>query len=408
MAGGTRTLGEALSALWSNKVRSALMVISIAIGVAALTAVICIGQGTAESVVAKASKHGNDMIMVRPGGEKQVFMADKDTTKVSLSTDDTEAIGASLANVRRVASTQNEREWDVAYGGQSIKQRIFGVTSEWAAIRRKAGCIFGDSITEEDMQGASRVCVLGPRTAETLFGDENPVGEEILIGEDYFEVKGVFKSVGASAGGKDDWDFRVVVPLATATKRMFGRTHLEQIIIQVEDPDKVAETAEEIRALLRERHGIGPGEADDFFVREPEDVKEAALEIATEMSGLKLFTSGIALFIGGIVIMSIMLLSVSRRTREIGLRRAVGARKRDILGQFLAESLCVTLMGCAVGLACGVAAAYLLSETPPKVTWVPLVVAVASCSLVALLFGLYPALKAAEVDPVVALRSAEM
>jgi putative ABC transport system permease protein len=348
------------------------------------------------------------MIMVRPGGEKQVFMADKDTTKVSLSTDDTEAIGASIPNVLRVASTQNERNWDVAYGGQSIKQRIFGVTSEWAAIRRKAGCIFGDSIREEDMQGASRVCVLASRTAETLFGDENPVGEEILIGEDHFKVKGVFKSVGASAGAKDDWDFRVVVPLSTATKRMFGRAHLEQIIIQVEDPDKVAQTAEDVRALLRERHGIGPGEDDDFYVREPEHVKEAAMEIATEMSGLKLFTSAIALVIGGIVIMSIMLLSVSRRTREIGLRRAVGARKRDILGQFLAESLCVTLLGCVVGLAGGVAAAYLLSETPPKVTWVPIVVAVASCSLVALVFGLYPALKAAKVDPVVALRSAEM
>ena len=407
MAGVTTTLGEALAALWSNKLRSALMVISIAIGVAALTAVICIGQGTAEAVVAKASKHGNDMIMVRPGGEKQVFMAEKDTTKVSLSTEDTEAIGASIPNVLRMASTQNERNWDVAYGGQSIKQRIFGVTSQWAAIRRKAGCIFGDSITEEDMQGASRVCVLGSRTAETLFGDEDPVGEEILIGEDHFEVKGVFKPVGASAG-KSDWDFRVIVPLSTATKRIFGRTHLEQIIIQVEDPDRVAETAEEIRALLRERHGIDPGEGDDFYVREPEDVKEAALEIATEMSGLKLFTSGIALVSGGIVIMSIMLLSVSRRTREIGLRRAVGARKRDILGQFLAESLCVTLLGCVVGLAAGVGAAYLLSATPPTVTWVPVVVAVASCSLVALVFGLYPALKAADVDPVVALRSAEM
>jgi ABC-type antimicrobial peptide transport system permease subunit len=347
------------------------------------------------------------MIMVRPGGEKQVFMAEKDTTKVSLSTEDTEAIGASIPNVLRVASTQNERNWNVAYGGQSIKQRVFGVTSQWADIRRSAGCTYGTSISEEDVQAARRVCVLGSQTAKTLFGDEDPVGEEILIGEDHFEVKGVFKPVGASAG-RSDWDFRVIVPLSTATKRMFGRTHLEQIIIQVDDPDKVAQTAEDIRVLLRERHGIGPGDADDFFVREPEDVKQAALEIATEMSGLKLLTSGIALVIGGIVIMSIMLLSVSRRTREIGLRRAVGARKRDILGQFLAESLCVTLMGCVVGLAGGVAAAYLLSETPPKVTWVPVVVAVASCSLVALVFGLYPALKAADVDPVVALRSAEM
>jgi len=406
MARRTKIIREACVALLSHKLRSFLMMISIVIGIASLTAVICIGQGTREEIMGRVGKHGLDMIMVRPGGTKQVFMPEKDRAIVSLTPEDTEAIEGSLANIRRIASVQNERNWDVSYKDKTVKQRIFGVTSEWANIRRSDGIFAGRAISDDDVQRVSRVGVLGWITAQELFGDENPVGATIRVGDNPFEVIGVFPEIGAAAG-KDDWDFRVVVPISTSTKRLFGRTYLEQIVIQVQDREKLHETAEQVRALLRERHGIAPGAPDDFFVREPKDIAEAALSTSKTLNNLLLATSGIALLIGGIVIMNIMLLSVSERVREIGLRRALGARKRDILAQFLAESLGVTLAGGVVGIVCGVAASILLAEHV-KITGASLVVSIVSCSAVALLFGLYPARKAAAVDPVVAMREAKM
>ena len=410
MARRTKIVREACVALLSNKLRSLLMMISIVIGIASLTAVICIGQGTRDEIMGRVGKHGLDMIMVRPGGTKQVGMPEKDRAIVSLTTEDTEAIEGSLANIRRIASVQNERNWDVSHKGKTVKQRIFGVTSEWANIRRSDGISAGRAISDDDVQRLSRVGVLGWTTAQELFGHENPVGATIQVGDNPFEVIGVFPEIGAAAI-KDDWDFRVVVPILTSTKRLFGRTHLEQIVIQVQDRGnenkKLHETAEQVRALLRERHGIAPGGPDDFFVREPKHIAKAALSTSKTLNNLLLATSGIALLIGGIVIMNIMLLSVSQRVREIGLRRALGARKRDILAQFLAESLGVTLAGGVVGIVCGVAASMLLAEHV-RITGVSLAVSIVSCSAVALLFGLYPARKAAAVDPVVAMREAKM
>ena len=204
--------------------------------------------------------------------------------------------------------------------------------------------------------------------------------------------------------GSTDWDFRIVIPLTTAAKRLFGRLYLEQIIVQVSSIEQLAATAEDIRGLLRQRHGIAPGAPDDFFVREPEDVEEAALDTSDTLSNLLLATSAIALLVGGLVIMNIMLLSVSERVQEIGLRRASGARQRDILAQFLIETLIVTLAGGVVGLIVGVVASSLLSDLV-KIGWSPILVALVACAAVAMLSGIYPARKAAAVDPIVALRS---
>jgi len=402
----TKIVHEACAALLSHKLRSFLMMIAIVIGIASLTAVICIGQGTRDEIMGRVGKHGNDMIMVRPGGTKQVFAPDKDRALVSLSPEDTEAIEASLSNIRRISSVQNERNWDVSYQDKTVKQRIFGVEPAWAEIRRSDGLHLGKPMSEDDVQRASRVGILGWITWKELFGDEDPVGATIRVGDNPFEVIGVFPELGAAAG-KDDWDFRVVVPKSTSTKRLFGRTHLEQIVIQVQDPEKLHETAEQVRAVLRENHGLADGDPDDFFVREPKHIADAALSTSKTLNNLLYATSGIALLIGGIVIMNIMLLSVSERAREIGLRRALGARRRDILGQFLTEALAVTLAGGVLGIVCGVAASILLAEHV-KITGVSLAVSIVSCSAVALLFGLYPARKAAAVDPVVAMREAKI
>ena len=400
----TRIVREAYLALVSNRLRSMLMMLSIVIGVGTLAAVMFIGQGTREHALELVARHGLDMIMVRPGGTEQIFAPETDRTVVALSTEDTEAVASSIVNVQRTSSVQNERDWDVVYGDQTIRQRIFAVEPEWAAVRRRGGFRYGEMFSEANLLRADRVCVLGSMTAETLFGDENPVGQTVRIGNDPYQVVGVFNTIGTSSAGSTDWDFRIVIPLTTAAKRLFGRLYLEQIIVQVSSIEQLVATAEEIRGLLRQRHGIAPGAPDDFFVREPEDVEEAALDTSDTLSNLLLATSAIALLVGGLVIMNIMLLSVSERVQEIGLRRASGARQGDILAQFLIETLIVTLAGGVVGLIVGVAAASLLSDLV-KIGWSPILVALVACAAVAMLSGIYPARKAAAVDPIVALRS---
>lgn len=405
MSRQTKTIREAYIALASNRLRSLLMMIAIAIGVGSLTAVMTIGQGTRDHILELIARHGLDMIMVRPGGTEQIFAPETDRTVVALTMDDTEAIARSIPNVLRTSSVQNERDWDVVFGDQTIRQRIFAVEPGWAAVRRRGGFRYGEMFTEEDLQRAERLAVLGSVTSETLFGDENPVGRTIRIGNDPYRVVGVFNTIGTSAAGSEDWDFRIVIPFRTGMRRLFGRPYLEQIIVQVRDIDELADTAEEMRGLLRQQHGIASGAPDDFFVREPEDVEEAAFSTSDTLNNLLIATSAIALLVGGLIIMNVMLVSVSERVQEIGLRRAAGARQRDIVSQFLTEALLITLAGGAVGVLVGVAASLLLSEFA-ELTWLPFVIALVSSCAVALVFGVYPARKAAAVDPIVSLRNA--
>jgi ABC-type antimicrobial peptide transport system permease subunit len=220
-------------------------------------------------------------------------------------------------------------------------------------------------------------------------------------------VKGVFIDLGTDAAGIDDWDDRIVVPLTTSARRLFNRPYLEQIVFRVTDVQRVPETAQRVRDLLAVRHAIGPGQPPDFFVREPEDVEGAALEASSTLSGLLLAISLVALVAGGLVIMNLMLASVSQRSREIGLRRAMGARASDISRQFLLESLFVALAGGAVGVIVGTAGAAALGTAgvaSSRITWVPFAVALAACVAIGLIFGIQPARKAARVDPAAALR----
>ena len=400
---------EACASLLANRLRTSLMMLGLVIGVASLTAVICIGQGTRAKVMKTVAKQGWDLIMVRAGSAKQVFAPTTDRTIASLVEADAQAIEAELGNVRYVSSVQNQRGWETIYGDKSVKTRIFGVGPTWHHIRHRP-VERGEFLSQADFVSMSKVAILGYRTAKTLFGDANPVGQTIRIGSEAFQVKGVFEEAGVSPGG-DDWDDRVVIPFTTSSKRLFGRLYLEQIVIQVCDPRKLPQTAERIRQLLRERHQIHAGAEDDFFVREPEDVKEAALKTSSTLTTLLLVTSGIALLVGGIVIMNLMLISVSQRIPEIGLRRTVGARQKDILGQFLLEALGVALVGGLLGAVAGAGIASFLAwcgVAVSQITWIPFVIALGTCGSVAVVFGLYPARKAARVDPVVALREKRM
>jgi len=404
-----RLLRQAGDSLLSNRLRSFLMMLGLIIGIASLTAVICIGQGTRAQVMDMVAKQGWDLIMIRAGSAKQVFAPTTDRTVASLMEADAQAIEAGLDNIRYISAVQNQRGWEVIYGGQSVKTRIFGVGPTWHYIRRRP-VERGEFLTQADLVNMSRVAILGFRTAKMLFGAADPVGQTIRIGNEAFQVKGVFVEAGITPGG-DDWDDRIVIPFTTSSKRLFGRLYLEQIVVQVRDARKLPQTAEQIHKLLRERHQIRAGAEDDFFVREPVDVKEAALATSSTLTTLLIVISCISMLVGGVVIMNLMLISVSQRVHEIGLRLTVGARPRDILGQFLLESLCIALAGGLLGAAGGAGIATLLAWTGvavSKITWIPFAVSILSCSLVAVVFGLYPAHKASRLDPVAALREKRM
>lgn len=396
-----RLAREAWISLWSHPMRAIFMALGVAVGVAALSAVVSISQGARTRILGIVAKHGLDMLMVRPGGERQVLASGVDRNLSSLSEEDASAIESRLRNIELVALVQNQRGWEVVYGENAFKTRVFGVTPKWELIRRR-GILKGEGIADEDVATAAKVVVLGYNVWKDLFGDADPVGQTVRLGNDPYKVKGVYVEMGVSAGG-DQWDDRAVLPWTTTAKKLFGRTYLEQIVIRVRDVARIQETKMDIESLLRERRGLGAGAPADFFVREPGDVEAVATTASRTVETTLLAVAGVALLAGGIVIMNVMLLSVSQRVREIGLRRAVGARRGEITAQFLLESLIVILVGGAAGVACGLGAAPLLSPDH-AVSWVPFAAAFGSCAAVVILFGVYPAVKAARVDPVAALR----
>jgi putative ABC transport system permease protein len=406
MSRSQRIAREVLVSLSAQRQRVFLMMLGLAVGVAVLSAVIVIGQGTRERIMGLVERHGLDMVMVRAGGDVQVFAPQADRGLASLVESDAAAIATEVPYVQRVSGVQNGRGISVVYEDRSVVTRGFGVGPDWLEIRRWA-LAEGEFLSESDMAAMSRVVMLGLKVAEALFPEGGALGRTVRVNNDPYVVKGVFGYMGTDAAGLDDWDDRIVVPLTTSARRLLNRPYLEQIILRVDNPQRVPETAERIRELLAVRHGIAPGQPDDFFVREPEDVEGAAMETASTLSALLLATSVVSLLVGGLVIMNLMLASVAQRAREIGLRRAMGARGSDIARQFLFESLFVSIGGGAVGVAVGVAVAVALGAAgvaSSNVTWVPFAVALLACVVVGLVFGIHPARKAAHVDPVVSLR----
>jgi ABC-type antimicrobial peptide transport system permease subunit len=254
------------------------------------------------------------------------------------------------------------------------------------------------------MTSMARVAILGDTVAKALFPEGGAVGRTIRVENEPYVVKGVFTLVGSTS--EEDFDDRIVIPMTTSARRLLNRPFLEQIVMRVKDTNLIPETAERVRALLRVRHNIGQGRPDDFFVREPQAVADAAFRTPKILFSLMAGISVVALIGGGLVIMNLMLIAVSQRTREIGLRRAIGARAGDITQQFLLESLFVALMGGVVGVALGLIVAWGLDAVGlvvSRITWVPFVAAVAACTVVGLAFGVQPARKAAHLDPAASL-----
>ncbi len=400
------TVRVSLKGLTGNRLRTFFMMLGVLIGIMALTVIVSVGQGAKAQVMQKMENlSAFGAVMVVPGGGMTRGLGSVDSVPATLTAEDAQAIQAEVPNVQDVALVQSKQGLSIKFGGQSTTTMVWGVTPNYPAIR-PTPVARGDFFGPEEQSSQARVAVLGQDTAAALFGDADPLEQTIRIENVPFKVIGLQKRMGASPGG-GNLDDRILIPQATAARRLFNLTNMTQLVIQIKGRDQVPGAAEQVKQLLRERHHIAPGMPDDFGVR----IAEQMLGVLTGTSQtLTLFLSIVAalsLLVGGFIVMNIMLISVSERTKEIGLRRAVGARRRDILVQFVLEAGVVTAAGGLVGVLLGVAGAMVASRLmgwPPAISWPAIVGAVIFAGIVGLIFGVQPARKAAALHPVEALR----
>ena len=407
----TILLREARRALGANKVRTFLTMLGVMVGITALTIIVAVGQGSKAQVTGRLSKlWGTNPIMVTAsaGGKNagpHMGMG-VGVGSQTLTYEDMEAIRKEVPNVRTTSPGLLKGDVQVKYRQQSETTEVFGVTPEFREYR-SWDVDGGEFISDEDVRGLARVVLLGQTVAREIFGDADPVGETVRIENVAFRVKGVMAKKGASPEG-GDLDDRVTIPITTFARRLYNVTYLSNIVVQLQDVTRMPETAAAVTKLLRERHHIVPPKQDDFGVRTPEGMVKVFAGTTQTLTLFLGIVSAIALLVGGLVIMNIMLVSVGERTREIGLRRALGARRRDILTQFLTEAVVVSISGGVVGLVLGVIGVWLLcasGKTPAVISWQAVGLSVVFSVVVGILFGVYPARRAAWLSPVEALRS---
>jgi len=390
----------------SNKFRVFIMMLGIAVGVASLTMVICVSKGAYEEVMDTVNRQGPDLLQVRPGTDKHTGLPSGSREVVSLIEEDADAIFQHVGNIRAVSPVKDRKEIEVKYEDKFTLTRVFGVNPVWSEIR-DFGPLRGEFISDEDVSFSARVCLIGQTVKRNLFADKDPIGETIRIKDVPFTVKGELQWKGISAEGRDR-DDRIITPFTTYTRRLFRDIHLTQIVITVEDPDKMSKTVEDVRTLLRERHKIAPGEPDDFAMRTPQDLISLASEASRSLINLLTGIAAVSLLVAGIVITNIMLASISSRKNEIGIRRAFGAKKGDILNHFVMECFLIAIMGGIFGTILGYGGSITLSVlkvAASKITLLALAASIVSCAVIALVFGIYPAKKAANQNPVDALRA---
>jgi putative ABC transport system permease protein len=319
---------------------------------------------------------------------------------------DARAIEGEISDIGKVSVVQAQRGINLVYEDRSAVTRVFGVDPGFSEIRYRP-VSQGEFIDDADVASMARVAVLGDKVAKALFPDGDAVGKVIRVENDPYTVKGVFREIGQAANGEEDQDDRLVIPYTTSARRLLNRPYVEQIVINVPILDNIPMVAERIRTLLRGRHAIGSGEADDFFVREPDAVVDAAMQRPAMLFALMTAISVVALIAGGLVIMNLMLIAIAQRSKEIGLRRAIGARAADISRQFLMESVFIALAGGVLGVVVGLMAATgldLAGMAVSRITWLPIAIGFLACTAVGIAFGVQPARKAAHIDPATTLR----
>jgi len=391
-----------------NRLRTFLMMLGVMIGICSLTILDSVGENTRRETMKRFKNMIGtfDTVIIRPGAGKTRGMVSLTNVPPALKFDDAQALAQEIPEVRQVALLQNAFDIDVKYKDRSASPAIFGVSANWLDLRGDE-LASGDFISPDDIQSLARVAVLGSNVAPELFASDDPLGKTIRIGDVPFQVKGVLQSRGAGPGGAS-LDDLVLIPVTTASKRLFNRDFLTMVIAQLRDPVKSEAAIAKITALLRQRHHIAASALDDFTLTSPQAVMAQVTQMGSILSTILKGIAAIAMFIGGAVIMSLMLISVSERRKEIGLRRSVGARRRDILLQFILEASLVSTFGGVIGVALGLAGTNLVARMqhlPPIFVWQSLEWTTALSTGLGLVFGIYPAWRAAQVDPVKALRT---
>jgi putative ABC transport system permease protein len=394
----------ALRALARNKLRTALTMLGIIIGVAAVICTVAIGQGASERVQEAIRNLGSNLVWVEAGNRNVSGVRTGTRGTKSLTAADARAIKQQVPLITLV-SPQVDTGVQVVYGNQNWSTQVRGVSPEYITIRRwqiERGTMF----TENEVEGADDVCVLGATVARFLFPDEDPIGKSIRVKNLPCRVIGVFAAKGQSATGQDQDDM-FLMPWTAVQRKVMGITWLDDIMLSAASEDAIAPAEEQIMSLLRERHHIRQGEDEDFNLRHPVEIAQAVADSARVMKLLLVSIASVSLAVGGIGIMNIMLVSVTERTREIGVRLAVGATERDVRMQFLSEAVLLSLLGGSVGIVLGMAGSVLVSSILGWVTRVSadaVVVAVLFSVGVGIFFGYYPAYKASQLDPIEALR----
>nr|WP_196242104.1 ABC transporter permease [Azospirillum oleiclasticum] len=389
--------------------RTALTMLGIVIGVAAVIAMVAVGTGAREQVLRQIASLGGNLILVGQGSVVRGGVRLGAGSAATLVEEDAAAIAREVPGA--VIATPLVRWWlQVVAGNQNWGTTLFGITPEFLEARDWT-IAEGRAITKEDVAQANKVVLLGRTVVRNLFGGGDPVGQTVRVFSTPLTVIGVLAEKGQNASGNDQDDV-VYVPLYTAKRNIPGMAKtnsrfVHQITVKMEDGADMVEAQEQIRGLLRQRHRLAAGQENDFWMRDLSEVGATRDASARALSTLLAAVAAVSLLVGGIGIMNIMLVSVTERTREIGLRLAVGARRRDILAQFLIESTALSLLGAAVGVALGIGSAAAVSHVagwPTLVRWETVALAVGVSGLVGVFFGLYPARRASLLNPIEALR----
>jgi putative ABC transport system permease protein len=392
-------------ALQRNPMRTLLTALGIIIGVGAVITMVGLGQGASAEVEEQVNRLGQNVVLVFPGARQLGGVSIGGGSANTLTIQDALALRDEIPEVV-AASPEVRSQRVVVYGNRNWQTRIYGQSADYLQIRRWP-IELGEMYTEEHVERADLVAVVGQTIVDELFEGANPIGETIRVRGLPLTVIGVLAPKGMSLMGSVQDDI-VLVPYTTAFQRISGRTHAMVINIQVYDQASMGIAREKITDLLRERHGLAPHQENDFTVQTQEEVAQAATETSRVMTFLLASIAAISLFVGGIGIMNVMLVSVTERTREIGLRLSVGARGRDVLTQFLFEAVLLCLLGGIGGILIGLAATEAIAAYagwPALFSTEAMIAAVSVSAAVGLFFGFYPAWKAARLDPIVALRS---